>query len=59
MRPGASGSRPVTYTVNPLSDSALRQSVGGAGLIVPYPRHGPSGTMGSPQYKDGTSMATT
>ena len=28
-----------------------------AGLIIPYPPHGPSGTMGSPQYKDGTSMA--
>ena len=36
--------------------SSLRQSVGGAGLVVPYPLHGPSDTMGSPQYKDGTSM---
>ena len=38
-------------------DSAYRQSVGVAGLIVPYPRHAPCGTVGSPQYKDGTSMA--
>ena len=49
------GSRPVTYTVNRLCVSAT--SVGVAGLIVPYPRHTPCGTMGSPQYKDGTSMA--
>ena len=44
----------MTYTVNRLCVSA---SVGVAGLIVPYPRHAPCGTVGSPQYKDGTSMA--
>jgi hypothetical protein len=37
--------------------SALRQLVCGAGLITPYPLHGPYDTMGIPQYKDGTSMA--
>ena len=45
----------VTHMVNRLCVSAI--GFGVAGLIVPYPRHAPCGTVGSPQYKDGTSMA--
>jgi hypothetical protein len=56
---GSTGARlaqqAVIYTVNRLCVSAI--GFGVANLIVTYPRHAPYATVGSPQYKDGTSMA--
>ena len=47
--------RPVTYTTS--TTLRVGNQVGIASLIVPNSRHGPSGAMNTPQYKDGTSMA--
>ena len=47
---GGAGWRPLVCTTR-------RPMIGIDVLIAPYPRHAPSGTVGSPQYKDGTSMA--
>ena len=47
---GGAGWRPLVCTTR-------RPMIGIDVLIAPYPRHAPYGTVGSPQYKDGTSMA--
>ena len=41
----------------PLVWATSRPTIGIDVLTVPHPRHAPPGTVGSPEYKDGTSMA--
>ena len=49
-RPGRGRKRPLVWATS-------RPTIGIDVLIVPHPRHALPGTVGSPEYKDGTSMA--